>query len=256
MILIMRQIHHDYRCTNERIIAMIGDQAEQVVKKWGTAETVFVIWVGIALAVLIPATLFLRGTFPLFTVIWLVVPLLVVIRSGDAHRVGFQAISWGMFLTTTAINLSALLLISVLVEPWSKSYQDLVRGAISGTPPDTTFAWLIRFEGVTAWGGLLLFSGLVTIFGEELFFRGWLLQTLQRRMKTGWAIVIQAALFTVPQLLAVLLLSPLQGGVYAVVYSWLAVGVIGGWAASHSQSIWPSLASATIWNALMVAWVL
>jgi len=38
-------------------------------------------------------------------------------------------------------------------------------------------------------------------------------------------------------------------------YSWLAVGVIGGWAA-RTQSIWPSLASATIWNAIMIVWVL
>ena len=75
-------------------------------------------------------------------------------------------------------------------------------------------------------------------------------------MSRGGAIVIQAALFTIPQLLAALLLSPYQGVIYAVVYSWLAIGVIGGWAAARTQSIWPSLASATIWNAVMVAWVL
>jgi len=89
-----------------------------------------------------------------------------------------------------------------------------------------------------------------------LFFRGWLLGLLHRRMSKSWAVGIQAVLFTLPQLLASFLLTPVQVVIYAVVYSWLAVGVIGGWAAARTQSIWPSLASAVIWNALMVAWVL
>jgi membrane protease YdiL (CAAX protease family) len=182
--------------------------------------------------------------------------LLVVIRTLDAKQVGFRPISRRVFLTTSAINLSALVLISILVEPWSHAYRALVQGAIAGTPPDLTFAWLIRFKGLEAWGGLLLYSGLVTIFGEELFFRGWLLQALQRRMKKGWAILLQATLFTMPQLLAALLLTPAQGMIYAIVYSWLAVGVIGGWAAARTQSIWPSLVSATLWNLLLVAYVL
>lgn len=223
--------------------------------KWSLSETLCVLWAGFALLALVPATIFLQGSFPLFTVIWLIVPLFAVIRSRDAKQVGFRLIPWRTFLTTTAINLSALLLIAVLVEPWSHAYQALVKAALSGSPPDTTFAWLVRFQGLAAWAGLLLYSGLVTIFAEELFFRGWLLQFLQRRMSRSWTIVIQAALFTIPQLLAALLLSPLQGVVYALVYSWLAVGVVGGWAAARTRSIWPSLASATIWNAIMIAWV-
>ena len=219
-------------------------------------KTIFYLWVGIALAILIPATIFLRGSFPLFTVIWLAVPLLAVTRNADVRRVGFHVISWRLFLSTTAINLAALILISALVEPWSHAYQALVNGAISGTPPDTTFAWLVRYNGPAAWGGLLMYSGLVTIFAEELFFRGWLLQALLRKMKRGWAIIIQAMLFTIPQLLATLMLTPVQGAAYAFFYSWLAVGVVGGWAAWRTQSIWPSLASATIWNVILTAWVL
>jgi len=235
---------------------MLGTQAKDGPHTWGSAESVFVSWAGAALAVLIPATLFLQGAFPIFTVVWLGVPFLAVIGSKDAARVGFRRISWVAFITTTAINLSSLLFVSVLVEPWSHAYQALIRGAVATSHPDTTFAWLVRYEGLNAWAGLVLYSGLVTIFGEELFFRGWLLQLLQRRMSTSLAIVIQAAPFTLPQLLASFLLSPRQGVIYAVVYSWLAVGVIGGWSAARTQSIWPSLASAVIWNALMVVWVL
>ncbi len=225
-------------------------------KKWGSAEFILLAWVGLAIVISILATLVLRGSFPIFTLIWLVVPLLVAIRAHDARRVGFISISWRMFLVTTAINLSLLLLVSLIVEPWSHSYRELVNGAISSSPPDTTFAWLVHFTGVPAWGGLLLYSGLVTIFGEELFFRGWLLQSLQRKMNKRLAIVIQAALFTIPQLLAAFLLAPLQGLAYAIMYSFLGIGIIGGWAASRTQSIWPSLASATIWNIILVYWVL
>lgn len=100
------------------------------------------------------------------------------------------------------------------------------------------------------------FSGLVTIFGEELFFRGWLLQALRQRMNKNLAILVQAVLFTVPQALAGLLLAPVQGVVYVVIYSLVAVGLVGGWAASRTRSIWPSLASATLWNALLIAAVI
>ena len=225
-------------------------------KKWGIIEFLFVIWAGLALALSILATLFFRGSFPIFTAIWLIVPTLIVIRTHDAHRVGFCRIPWLKFLTTTAVNLTLLLVVSLAVEPWSHTYQALVKAAISGTPPDTTFVWLVRFKGVTAWGGLLLYSGLITIFGEELFFRGWLLQSLQQKMNKTTAIVIQAALFTIPQLLAAVLLPPAQGLIYAFAYSLLGIGIIGGWAAARTQSIWPSLVSASIWNLIMIVWVL
>ena len=175
-----------------------------------------VTWVGLAIVISILTTKVLRGSFPIFTLVWLVVPLLIVIRAHDAHRVGFIRISWRMFLATTAINLALLLLVSLIVEPWSHAYRELVKGAISASPPDTTFAWLVRFTGVPAWGGMLLYSGLVSIFGEELFFRGWLLQSLQRKMNKQVAIVIQSSLFTIPQSLAAFLLTPLQGLAYAI----------------------------------------
>ncbi|MGE5222034.1 MAG: lysostaphin resistance A-like protein [Omnitrophica WOR_2 bacterium] len=235
---------------------MIGAQAKPQLKRWGIAETVFIVWTGLALLVLYPAARLLKGSFPIFTVVWLVVPLLVVARAGGAGRVGFRSITPRVFLSTAVVNLGALILISLLVEPWSHAYQALVKGALASIPPDTTFAWLVRFKGLSAWGGLLLFSGLVTIFGEELFFRGWLLQALLAKMNKGWAILIQAVLFTIPQLLAALLLAPWQGVVYAVIYSFLGVGMIGGWAAARTRSIWPSLASAVIWNAILAAWVL
>jgi membrane protease YdiL (CAAX protease family) len=68
------------------------------------------------------------------------------------------------------------------------------------------------------------------------------------------AILLQAALFMLPQAIAALLLPPLQGLLYAVFYSWLAIGVVGGWAANRTGSIWPSLISATLCN-LILTWL-
>jgi membrane protease YdiL (CAAX protease family) len=100
---------------------------------------------------------------------------------------------------------------------------------------------------------MFLFSGSVTLFGEELFFRGWLLQFLRKHWGTTWAIIIQALLFVIPNSLVALVLPPLQGVLYVLVYTWLAIGIIGGWAAARTGSIWPSLISAAVCNLVLVA---
>lgn len=131
----------------------------------------------------------------------------------------------------------------------------LLEAALSSQPPDTTFVWLLRLEKIPALSAMFLYSGLVTMFGEELFFRGWLLQLLKKRWGALWAILIQALLFTIPNLLATIVLPPLQSILY-IVYSLLAVGVIGGWAASRTDSIWPSLFAVTVSNLVFVALVI
>jgi membrane protease YdiL (CAAX protease family) len=144
-------------------------------------ETLFMIWSLLALAALLPVTYLLDGSFPVFTVVWILVPVLVVAKTRDASRVGFRAIPWREFLQVSCINFAGLLLVMLLVEPWSHTYQKLIELALSQPRPDTTFVWLLRFPRLPALGGMLLYSGLVTLFGEELFFRGWLLQLLRKR---------------------------------------------------------------------------
>ena len=98
---------------------------------------------------------------------------------------------------------------------------------------------------------MFLYSISVTLFGEELFFRGWLLQFLKKR----WGTVrrsSQALLFSIINLFAVLVLTPLQGMVYILFYTWLGIGMVGGWAASRTGSIWPSLVSAALSNLVLV----
>jgi len=217
-----------------------------------TREIAFTAWCLLALGSLVPVTALLKGSFPIFTVVWILVPLIVVFKTKDASRAGFRLIPWREFVKVSAINLAGLFLIALLFEPWSHTYQTLLEAVLSSTVPDTTFAWLLRYPRGTALGGMLLFSGLVTLFGEELFFRGWLLQALRRRMKTPWAVALQALCFVIPNLLAAILMPALQGILYALAYAWLQVGLIGGWAASRTNSIWPSLFSATVANWVFV----
>jgi membrane protease YdiL (CAAX protease family) len=219
-------------------------------------QVIFTLWALLALIILLPVSRLLQASFPIFTVVWIMVPLIVVWRTKDTGRVGFRAISWRQLVQTTAINLVGLLAVMALLEPWSHTYQKLLGLTLAGPSPDATFAWLLRFPRIPALGALMLFSGLVTLFGEELFFRGWLLQALQKRMGTAWAVILQALAFVVPNLLVAFALPALQGLLYLLVYTWLAIGLIGGWAASRTGSIWPSLISATLCNLVLVALIL
>jgi membrane protease YdiL (CAAX protease family) len=218
-------------------------------------QPLFWTWTLLALVSLIPVTILLDGAFPIFTVLWLVVPLRAVLRSRDPARVGFRPIPLEELVKVTLLNLGTLLLILLPLEAWGHTYRTLLDQVFAASRPDTTFGWLMRFPGPTGWLGLALFSGLVTIYGEELFFRGWLLQWLKQRMAPWAAITLQAVLFTLPQAIAALLLPPLQGLLYALFYSWLAIGMVGGWAAHRTDSIWPSLIAATLCNLILTCFV-
>ncbi len=219
----------------------------------GLAERTLVTWALLALALLALLTPLLDSPFPIFTVIWLVVPLIAVFRPSSARSVGWHLVPAPEFLRVTAICLSVMLLLVALVEPWSHAYRLLLQMATAGPRPDSTFAWLVRYPGLAGWGGMLVYSGTVTLLAEELFFRGWLLQLLLKRTGRNRAIVFQALLFTVPQLLPALLMPVGQGIVYAFFYSWLIVGVVAGWAAARTSSIFPSLVSATLLNFVLTA---
>jgi membrane protease YdiL (CAAX protease family) len=217
---------------------------------WSLRETLFVLWTVAALAVLYPVSAHLEASFPIFTVVWLAIPLLAVLLGRDARRVGFRAAGRKLW-PVALLNLGLVLLVMLLFEPWSDAYGTLVRAALESDP---TFAWLTRYDGPAGWLLMWLFSALVTIFAEELFFRGWLLQWLLRRTNRWAAILLQAALFSLPQALPALILSPLQGAVWVGAYAFLAVGVINGWAAARTNSIWPGVIAAPLMN-VVVTWL-
>jgi membrane protease YdiL (CAAX protease family) len=215
------------------------------------AEWVFFAWVLAGLASLWPVSQLVDGAFPVFTVLWLAVPLIAVARGHDAARVGFRAVPPGELAEVTGIAMAGLALVTLAVEPWTGAYTALVDMALGGR--DTTFRWLVQFEGAPAWAGYVLFTLLVTIFAEELFFRGWLLNWLRERMPVAWAVVLQAVLFAVPQSLAALAMPAPQGFFFAGAYAFAGIGLIGGWAAARTRSIWPSLIAAVALNAVLTA---
>jgi membrane protease YdiL (CAAX protease family) len=216
------------------------------------AVRAFEIWAAVALLALLPVTLALDASFPIFTVVWIVVPLIVVLRARDATRVGFRSVPTSLLLQTTAINLGLFFALMLAVEPWSHTYERLLEFVVSARPLDTTFGWLVRLPRPPALAAMALYSGLVTLFGEELFFRGWLLQAFRSRSGTASAIVLQAILFAVPNTLVAFALPLPEGILYVIVYAWLTIGIVGGWAAARTGSIWPSLVTATVGNLVMV----
>ena len=219
------------------------------------AFVVAVAWIVAALSAAALAAWRLDGAIPVFTFAWLLVPLVALVRHGDPGRIGFRRVPLGLLARTAGVAALAVTALTAVAEPWSGAYGALVDEALATDPVDTTFGWLARYEGLGAWAGFVLFSGLVTIFAEELFFRGWLLQLLGRHAGALRAIVAQAFLFSLLQLLPALLLSSVEAAVYVGVYSFAAIGVVGGWAAWCTASIWPSLLVATAFNAVLTALV-
>ena len=220
-----------------------------------TGTALGVAWLIGALLALVVATRHLDGAVPVFTAIWLVVPLVTLLRRRDAGRVGLRRVRAPRLAGTTVLAAVLAAALTLAVEPWSGAYGALVEEALATDPVDTTFGWLVVHDGPGAWAAFVLFGGLVTIFAEELFFRGWLLQLLLRHTDPARAVVAQAALFSVVQVLPALLLAPLEGVVFVGAYAFALVGVVGGWAAWRTASIWPSLAVAATLNALLTALV-
>jgi len=220
--------------------------------KQNTLFFVAAAWLIVDLLILLPVQQWLNGSFPIFTVIWLLPPLVVLLLSKDAGRIGMRRVPVKQFISALALNGSGVLLIMLLFEPWTKAYQTLVIKALDASTPDTTFAWLLRFPLAPGLALMFFYTGLVTIFAEELFFRGLLLQWFGKKMPALWAILLQALLFSLPQAIVALFLNPMQALVYLVGYTFLAVGVIGGWAAWRTRSIWPSLITNSLMNLILV----
>jgi len=171
-----------------------------------------------------------------------------MIHVGDASAIGVISLDVRHFLETSVAAGIAYAALLLAVEPWTGVYDRLLELTLEG--PDPTFAWLVRFDGLAAWGGLAIFSGLVTLYSEELFFRGWLLNVLKRRTRPTVAVVGQAMVFTLFQSIPVLFFSPVQALVYLVVYAF-SLGVVVGIAARRTDSILPGLAVVTVANLVL-----
>ena len=221
-------------------------------KTCGTQETAAVIWLITALILAAVFPIWQNLSLPIFTLVFLILPLVNLIKNKNAKRIGMGKTKLGKILKWTAINLGALILVYAIFEPWSGAYAYLLSEATSSGSTDPTFVWLRLFEGPGGWLGMFIFSGLITIFAEELCFRGWLLRTLEPKVGEFWANTIQAAIFTLPQLVVVFLMPSLTMGlVYGLVYSFGAIGMINGWISMKAGAIWPNLIAALLMNLIL-----
>ncbi len=217
-------------------------------KIWGKAETLALVWLSVAILGSVGISRLMNGAFPSFTLLWLIPPLAALLLGRGADRLGMGSLPLRVYLRTTLLLLGSFALLMAVFEPWSHTYRALVSLAASSATPDTTFGWLVWFPGPLGYIAMLVYSGIVTIFAEEVFFHGWLLQSLLRTMRPAGAVLVQAVVTTLPQAILLLVLPPLQGGLYIVIYSFLEIGVLGGWSAARTRSIWPILTAAVITN--------
>lgn len=209
-------------------------------KIWTKQETLALIWLLAAIFIAIAFSLWQDLNIPVFTLLFLILPLSNLLIQKDAKRIGMGWISFGNVVKWAGINLAALILIYAIFEPWSGAYAFILEQATSQGSSDPTFAWLTLFTGWTGWVGMFFFTGLISIFAEEVCFRGWLLRTFLPKVGPLWSNVIQAALFTLPQLIVVLLMpSPIMGTIYGFVYGFIAIEMINGWVSQKAGAIWP-----------------
>ncbi|HKL13480.1 MAG TPA: CPBP family intramembrane glutamic endopeptidase [Halanaerobiales bacterium] len=108
-----------------------------------------------------------------------------------------------------------------------------------------TYIWLIVSL-------IFLITFFITIFGEELFFRGLLFKKLKSKAGLIWAVIIQTALFALPNSIIAFFMPSINSIIYIFVYAFLAVGCVGSYTAAKTDSIWASLISASVMNVILV----
>jgi len=125
-------------------------------------------WIVLSLVAACAATSFLRGQFPFFAVIWLLVCLVSVLRSGDPGRLGIARVTLKDLLLVAVVTGVAESVLTAPFEHWSHTGRKVYEVIFAGTPPDATFLWLRRFPGAAGWGAMVVYSGLVTIFAVNV----------------------------------------------------------------------------------------
>ncbi|MCF8009555.1 MAG: CPBP family intramembrane metalloprotease [Halanaerobiales bacterium] len=208
-------------------------------------------WIVISLVLLIAIIVIMETSLPIFTMFWLIVPLIVLTRNNE-EKIGIKKISIFDLLKYTTIHFLLLSIIYLCFEPWSGAYQLLIEIAVRAKPSDPTFVWLSANTNLSSYLIMFLVTIFITIFGEELFFRGFIYQYFKAKRASIQAIIIQAVFFTLPNLIVTLMMPLVQGLVYLIVYAFLGVGCIGGYTAYKTDSIWPSLISASLINLILV----
>lgn len=74
-------------------------------------------WILFDLLALLPVQQWLNGSFPLFTLIWLLLPLIILLISKDPEQIGIRRVAWKALLPVLGFNLLGVFLVMALCEP-------------------------------------------------------------------------------------------------------------------------------------------
>lgn len=214
-------------------------------------KKILVLWLVISLVILTVIMVTMETSLPIFTYIWLLVPLFLLFKK-EVNYMGVRKITFKKVLKYSFLHFISIGIIYLIFEPWSKTYKLLIDFAVKSQPPDPTFIWLTFYDGFISYLLMFTITIFITIFGEELFFRGLLFNYFKEKIDVFLAIVLQAAIFAVPNLILALMMPGLQGFIYIFIYAFLAIGCVGGYTAYKTNSIWPSLISASSMNLILV----
>lgn len=217
-----------------------------------SSQAVTIGWLSAAAVAAFVVPLVIGATLPVLTFVWLVIAVIVLRRAGTPSALGLVRVPGGELLWVTVAATVAMTLLFGAAEVVTHPYRELLDLIREESTPDSTFAWVI--EHGLGWGlvGFAVYGGLVTIFAEEIVFRGALMTRL--RPRGPWVAVGGTTVaFAAGQALPAALLSAGAGVGFLVIDAVLAVGVIGGFAAYRTGSIYPALVAITVANVVVLA---
>lgn len=206
----------------------------------------FFIWIILGLLSLFYLSSSYRIDIPFFTLLWLSISFLVVLISGRTKYVAFSKVRLGEFLWVLVLNLIFLGAVFVILEPLSGTFQLLIEKSLRNVSLNPNYYWIVHYDDIFGMLGFFLTNFFILIFAEELFFRGFLLQYISLKMNKFWGVLLQAFLFLGFIVILKYNLPPVENYIFLVAYTFFGRGIIGGWAASRTDSIWPSLISTSL----------
>jgi membrane protease YdiL (CAAX protease family) len=201
-------------------------------------------------AIVVPVAV--GAAIPVLTLVLLLVASLVLRRGGSAAVLGLVRIPRTEMARVTIVATIAMTAFFGLAEFLGHPYRELLDLVRVEPTPDSTFAWVVDHPGPVGLAGFVLHGGLVTMFAEEVVFRGALLQRLRLR-GAPVSVGVSTAAFAAVQTLPALLLPVSAGLSFLLLDAVVAVGMIGGLAAHRTGSILPPLVAVTVANVAVLA---
>ena len=212
----------------------------------------FFIWIVSSLGTLFYLSNLYKTEVPVFTLVWLALAFLVVLLASDAKYVGFAGAKFSEFMLVLFLNILLLSLVFIVLEPLSGSFREAINNFRGETLFYPSYYLLSQFSGIKGLLAYFICNLFIIIFAEEIFFRGFLIQYAELKLNKFWGVLIQAFLFLIFILILDIDLPPVQNYIFLVGYTFLGRGIIGGWAAARTNSIWPSLISVSVVHTAVV----